>query len=100
MAAWQELLDACDSVIHTAGPFEEPSALLPLAMQSPRCRVCVDVSDPLVLLETCLDYHEQAKLSNTTYLLAAGAFPGMSNVLAFNKSLPGPFPKLPRWHHF
>jgi hypothetical protein len=42
----------------------------------------VDVSDPLDYLEDSLQLSEKVKASGTSALLAAGAFPGMSNVLA------------------
>jgi hypothetical protein len=44
--------------------------------------VYVDVSDPIDFLEDSLERHESAVAAGTTAILAAGAFPGMSNVLA------------------
>ena len=46
------------------------------------CKAYIDVSDPLDFLELSLDMDSDAKDSGTSALLAAGAFPGMSNVLA------------------
>ncbi|GAX18465.1 hypothetical protein FisN_2Lh119 [Fistulifera solaris] len=65
-------LFSVDCVIHTAGPYAHRTPL-PLT----GCRVYVDVADPLPYLEQAL----LRKGGNTTALVAAGAFPGMSNVL-------------------
>ena len=78
-----------DCLIHVAGPFaggtnsgSKSPIPLDMAIQSPQCRAYVDVADPLPYLETSLLKHEEAQRSNLTALVAAGAFPGMSNVLA------------------
>ena len=73
----------CTCLIHTAGPFldEEPSPLR-AAIDAPECRAYLDVSDPLDYLEKSLAMDSDAKEAGTSALLAAGAFPGMSNVLA------------------
>jgi len=70
-------------VIHTAGPYadrEDPVVLD--ACIDCKIPVYVDVSDPIDFLEDSLKRHESAVASGTTAILAAGAFPGMSNVLA------------------
>jgi NAD(P)-dependent dehydrogenase (short-subunit alcohol dehydrogenase family) len=79
----QELVDSADCLIHTAGPYLDQKPIpLKLALKSQRCRAYVDVSDPLSYLEHSLLMSDEAKASNLTALVAAGAFPGMSNVLA------------------
>ena len=70
-------------VIHTAGPYadrEDPVVLD--ACIDCKIPVYIDVSDPIDFLEDSLKRHESAVASGTTAILAAGAFPGMSNVLA------------------
>ena len=68
-------------LIHTAGPFldEKPTPLQ--AAIELGCQAYVDVSDPLDYLEESQLMNDDAKDSNCSALLAAGAFPGMSNVL-------------------
>jgi predicted dinucleotide-binding enzyme len=79
----QELVDSADCLIHTAGPYLDQKPIpLKLALKSQRCQAYVDVSDPLSYLEHSLLMSHEAKSSNLTALVAAGAFPGMSNVLA------------------
>jgi hypothetical protein len=76
----KSLMRESDCIIHTAGPYlhRKPTPMK-LAIES-RCQVYVDVSDPLPYLETaCLMNHTSV---TTTCLLSAGAFPGMSNVMA------------------
>ncbi len=63
-----------DCLIHTAGPYAHRT---PIPLLLARCRVYVDVADPLPYLEQAL----LRKGGNMTALVAAGAFPGMSNVL-------------------
>ncbi|KAL7566437.1 hypothetical protein ACA910_000917 [Epithemia clementina (nom. ined.)] len=71
-----------DCLIHTAGPFlDRDPTPLKLATEF-QCPVYVDISDPIPFLEQSLQQNEQAVQSGTTALLAGGAFPGMSNVLA------------------
>jgi len=80
---FQELVDSTDCLIHTAGPYlDEKPIPLQLAIKSKRCQAYVDLSDPLPFLEESLLFADDAKSSNLTALMAAGAFPGMSNVLA------------------
>mmetsp|Transcript_21792 Transcript_21792/g.33106 ORF Transcript_21792/g.33106 Transcript_21792/m.33106 type:complete len:456 (-) Transcript_21792:61-1428(-) len=79
----EKLIEDADCVIHTAGPYLDKHPIpLELAIKSKRCRAYVDVSDPLPFLETSLLMDEDAKKTKTTALIAAGAFPGMSNVMA------------------
>ena len=47
----------------------------------------MDVSDPLSYLEQSLLMFDEAKKSNVTAMIAAGAFPGMSNVLSKEASV-------------
>lgn len=72
-----------DCLIHTAGPYlnRQPTPLQ-VAIASQKCKVYVDVSDPLEFLEASQKLSKAAKASGTTALLSAGAFPGLSNVLA------------------
>eukprot|EP00977_Amphora_coffeiformis_P025092 scaffold18208_cov182-Amphora_coffeaeformis.AAC.2 len=79
----RRVFESADCIIHTAGPFLDRSpTTLKLAMEY-NVPVYVDVSDPLPFLEaSLLQNHTAATQSGTTALLAAGAFPGMSNVLA------------------
>ena len=70
------------AVIHTAGPYHNRFPIpLRTAIES-RVPVYVDVSDPLSYLHASLELNEEAKSSGTTALVAAGAFPGLSNLLA------------------
>lgn len=79
----QAVIDVCDCLIHTAGPYlpDQRPTVLQKVLQSPRCRVYLDISDPLPFLESHLELNPVAKANKKTCLLAAGAFPGMSNVL-------------------
>lgn len=86
-------LSQADALIHTAGPFGETETLsyqqliqpLEIALDC-QIPVYVDVADPLPYLERCLLLNGVATAAGseikTTCLLSAGAFPGMSNVLA------------------
>jgi hypothetical protein len=80
----QKLMTNTDCVIHTAGPYHDRSTPVPLKLAiAAGCKVYIDVSDPLDFLRASLDLNETAAQSGTTTaLVAAGAFPGMSNVLA------------------
>lgn len=70
-------------VIHTAGPYADRAGPVVLdACIDFKIPVYVDVSDPIDFLEDSLERHDSAIASGTTAILAAGAFPGMSNVLA------------------
>lgn len=78
---WSDLLEGIDCIIHTAGPYAECRPVLLQAAIAARVPVYVDVADPLPYLEMGVLMTEQAAESGTTAILAAGAFPGMSNVL-------------------
>ena len=85
-APLQRLLDQVDCLIHTAGPYADRTPIpLQLAQNSPTCKVYVDVADPLPYLEQALllskGNNNNNNNSTCTALVAAGAFPGMSNVL-------------------
>jgi NAD(P)-dependent dehydrogenase (short-subunit alcohol dehydrogenase family) len=80
---FQALVDSADCLIHTAGPYSDQKPVpLKMALQSKKCQAYVDISDPLSYLEQSLLLSHEAQASNLTALVAAGAFPGMSNVLA------------------
>jgi predicted dinucleotide-binding enzyme len=78
----QEVLRTADCVIHTAGPYADRTPTALQATIQAGCKVYIDVSDPLAYLETAVLMTDQAAAAGTTALLSAGAFPGMSNVLA------------------
>jgi saccharopine dehydrogenase-like NADP-dependent oxidoreductase len=83
MPSLETAVSECDCLIHTAGPYLNEKPLpLSAAIASPRCKTFVDVSDPLEFLDASISMSETAAKSGTAALLAAGAFPGMSNVLA------------------
>jgi saccharopine dehydrogenase-like NADP-dependent oxidoreductase len=87
---WRKSLQQADVVIHTAGPYagKGPTlleALLQMKVDSEnstRCKVYVDVSDPLTYLDAAVQLDSSARARGLTAMVAAGAFPGMSNVLA------------------
>ena len=82
-ATLQTAVSECDCLIHTAGPYLNEKPLpLSAAIASQRCKVYVDISDPLDFLDESLAMSDAAANSGASALLAAGAFPGMSNVLA------------------
>jgi len=70
-------------VVHTAGPYADRAGPTVLdACIDFKIPVYVDVSDPVDFLEDSLQRNDSAVAAGTTAVLAAGAFPGMSNVLA------------------
>ncbi len=70
------------AVIHTAGPYHNRYPIpLRTAIES-KVPVYVDVSDPLPYLDSSLELNEAAISAGTKALIAAGAFPGMSNLMA------------------
>ena len=70
------------AVIHTAGPYHNRYPVpLRTAIES-KVPVYVDVSDPLPYLDSSLELNEAAISAGTKALVAAGAFPGMSNLMA------------------
>ncbi|KAL3770852.1 hypothetical protein ACHAW5_000449 [Stephanodiscus triporus] len=79
----REVVSGCTCLIHVAGPYlDENPTPLRAAIDDPTCRAYVDVSDPLEYIEKSLEMYDDAIASGTSALLAAGAFPGMSNVMA------------------
>lgn len=76
-------VEGCTCLIHAAGPFlgERPTPLR-AAIDAGGCRAYVDVSDPLDYLEESMKMNDDAEGTGLSALLAAGAFPGMSNVMA------------------
>lgn len=84
---WSNLLNGVDCVIHTAGPYIECRPVTLQAAIFAKVPVYVDVADPLPYLEQGLLMMEKAMASGTTALLAAGAFPGMSNVLGLETAM-------------
>ena len=86
---WRMSIQQADVVIHTAGPYagESPTFLeallqMKIGPNSTSCKVYVDVSDPLTYLDAVLRFDSLARARGLTAMVAAGAFPGMSNVLA------------------
>jgi len=81
-AALREALRGVDAVLHTAGPYlgKHPDVL----RAAIECRVPVyaDLSDPLEYLEEALELGDAARAASTRAIVCAGAFPGLSNVLA------------------
>jgi hypothetical protein len=79
----RDIVSGCTCLIHVAGPYlDENPTPLRAAIDDPTCRAYVDVSDPLEYIEKSLAMDDDAISSGTSALLAAGAFPGMSNVMA------------------
>ena len=79
----QPLANQADCLIHCAGPYlNQQPVPLQAAIASTRCKAYVDVSDPLDFLDASLQLSNKAADAQTTCLVCAGAFPGMSNVLA------------------
>mmetsp|Transcript_1301 Transcript_1301/g.3542 ORF Transcript_1301/g.3542 Transcript_1301/m.3542 type:complete len:500 (-) Transcript_1301:255-1754(-) len=80
--ALAKAVEGADCLIHTAGPYlgEEPIPLS-VAIRS-RLKAYVDVSDPLDFLDESLSMSDCAASAGLSAVLAAGAFPGMSNVLS------------------
>ena len=81
-AALEAALDRAAAVVHTAGPYagEQPDVLK--AAIGARVPVYVDLSDPVAYLDAAAALDGAARDAGTLALCAAGAFPGMSNVLA------------------
>lgn len=80
---WVHIFKGVDCIIHTAGPYIDCiPRVLEVAIQT-QVPVYIDVSDPLPYLEHGISYnhHIALQLNTTTAILAAGAYPGMSNVL-------------------
>ena len=75
-------LDGALAVIHTAGPYAGCTPDVLRAAVAAQVPVYVDLSDPVPYLREARTLDESAKASGTLALCAAGAFPGLSNVLA------------------
>lgn len=75
-------LEGAIAVVHTAGPYagETPDVLR--AAIDASVPVYVDLSDPVPYLREAKALAASAEASGTLALCAAGAFPGLSNVLA------------------
>lgn len=89
VAAAGAAFDGAAAVVHVAGPFDGDGALAPLAATiGAGVPVYVDVSDPIAYIEGARGLARGA----TAALLCAGAFPGLSNVLAVEAAalLPAP----------
>jgi len=69
------------AVVHTAGPFDVGVGVLAACIEEGVPAYC-DVADPLEYIEEALALSEKAKASGTLALVASGAFPGLSNLLA------------------
>jgi len=80
-SAVEQLLVGADALVHTAGPFGAEPAVLKAAIRA-RVPVYVDLSDPIEYIQAGLDLSAEAEAAGTCALLCAGAFPGLSNVLA------------------
>lgn len=72
-----------DAVLHTAGPFDEDHDAEVLgAAISARVPVFVDVADPMEYIAAARARQEAARDAQTMAVVCAGAFPGLSNVIA------------------
>lgn len=71
-----------DAVVHVAGPFYGVSPVVLRACVDAAVPVYCDVSDPLEYIEEATAMHADAVRHNCSAVVCAGAFPGMSNVLA------------------
>ncbi|KAJ8600706.1 hypothetical protein CTAYLR_003908, partial [Chrysophaeum taylorii] len=71
-----------DAVVHVAGPFYGVVPTVLDASIEAGVRVYADVSDPLEYIEMATRMDQRALAAGTSAILCAGAFPGMSNVLA------------------
>ena len=80
--ALAELIDGAAALVHTAGPFDADPAVLRAAIRA-RVPAYVDVADPLGYIDTARrELSEPARAAGTHAVIAAGAFPGLSNLLA------------------
>ncbi|CAK0867393.1 unnamed protein product [Prorocentrum cordatum] len=81
-AAVREAAGGCAAVVHTAGPYlDAPHTVLEAAIAR-GVPVYADVGDPLEYLDAGLELSGAAQQSGTRAVMAAGAFPGLSNLLA------------------
>jgi hypothetical protein len=89
------------TVAHVAGTYRWGTEVLRAAIASPLVKVYVDVSDQLEVFDEALSLSDEAARADTSALLCAGAFPGMSNVLAVDcASRLGATPKDVEFNYF
>ena len=70
------------AVLHTAGPYPKgPPTVLQAAMAA-GVPVYVDLADPKEYIEAALALDARASAAGTMAVVCAGAFPGLSNVIA------------------
>jgi putative NADH-flavin reductase len=74
-------LKGADAVIHTAGPFGTEPAVLAAAIDA-GVSCYVDVSENVEIISASRALDERARAAGTLAICCAGAFPGLSNVLA------------------
>ncbi len=77
-----KLFSNAAAVMHTAGPYQNKYPIPLKTAIDAEVPVYVDVSDPLEYLDASLKLNDAAKSSLTSAVIAAGAFPGLSNLLA------------------
>lgn len=77
-----KLFTSAAAVMHTAGPYQNKYPVPLKTAIDLEVPFYVDVSDPLEYLDASLKLNDAAKSSGTAALIAAGAFPGLSNLLA------------------
>jgi len=81
-SALESVLHGAAAVVHTAGPYAgETPDVLSAAIRA-EVPVYVDLSDPVEYLDAAAAMDPEARAAGTLALCAAGAFPGLSNVLA------------------
>lgn len=73
---------APSAIVHTAGPYNLAGPVVLEEAIHKATPVYVDLSDPLSYIDEALLMTDRASSSGTTALLCAGAFPGLSNLLA------------------
>ena len=71
-----------DAVINTAGPYLNVRPSILKSTIDAKIPCYVDVADPLEYIAEALAMKAEAEASNTCALVASGAFPGFSNLLA------------------
>eukprot|EP00961_Rhodomonas_salina_P236663 3198339-Rhodomonas_salina.1 len=71
-----------DAVINTAGPYLNVRPAVLKSAITAKVPCYVDVADPLEYIDEALAMSADAKAAGTCALVASGAFPGFSNLLA------------------
>ncbi|KAJ1460256.1 Saccharopine dehydrogenase-domain-containing protein [Pelagophyceae sp. CCMP2097] len=79
--ALSKALAGVAAVVHTAGPYTGAPDVLQAAIRA-KVPVYIDLSDPIAYLRAATALGPLAEQSGTLALVAGGAFPGMTNVLA------------------